>query len=146
MTFENSGQKQENRITSRWNLVWFIPLCIIVFVVTESHTVPFALYITKLAYSRWDWGIFISPAAALCLAALFYSIWYPIQGLILMYGCLSERKWKAILIVAAIILVLPFVTDTIIWGSFPFMIDDAGVYRIRTIPFIPWPYGKYLDF
>jgi len=37
----------------------------------------------------------------------------------------------------------PFVTDFLIWGSFPFNIDNDGVSRLRMIPFVPWPSGQF---
>ena len=55
---------------------------------------------------------------------------------------IPRRRIYITLIVAAIF-VLPFVTDFLIWGSFPFNIDNNRISRLRMIPFIPWPDGHF---
>ncbi len=42
--------------------------------------------------------------------------------------------------------VVATLVEAIIWGSFPLEFDQAGIGRLRLIPFIPWPdraYGSY---
>jgi hypothetical protein len=41
---------------------------------------------------------------------------------------------------------VPLVTDALIWGSFPFNIDNKGVARLRLIPFLPWPDGSFGEY
>jgi len=139
----------------RWNWVWLAPVCLLVLMFVEQHTITYSLRIIRLGWQRWDWGGLISPSAYFCESVVFASVAYPIYGLIGAAGLLSSRTsgaagagsqyLKAFLLIAAV-LVLPFVTDTLIWGSFPFNVDNAGIGRLRIIPFLPWPdapYGTY---
>jgi hypothetical protein len=53
-----------------------------------------------------------------------------------------SQPWKRIfpvLLLLLLITVLPFITDTLIWGTFPLTYDAQGVGRLRLIPFLPWP-------
>jgi hypothetical protein len=134
--------------SSRWGLgwhwLWFLPVCVLVLGVIERHTIVLALAVLKLAWVRWKWAALISPSAAFCSGVLFCSVTWPIFGLAFVAALVSERKpWPYSLGIIVAIVLLPFVTDTLIWGSFPFVFDDQGVGRLRMIPFIPWPAGHF---
>lgn len=79
------------------------------------------------------------------------SVCLPIQWLVFAAGLIvadrdiPSRRIHITLIVVAIF-VLPFVTDFLIWGSFPFNIDNNGISRLRMIPFIPWPDGHFGEY
>lgn len=80
------------------------------------------------------------------------SICLPLYLLLLIPSTFAEtteaRAKRCALVVALVLLalVIPFITDAIVWGSFPFNIDNNGVARLRLIPFIPWPEGKFGDY
>jgi hypothetical protein len=130
----------------RWNWVWFVPLSLLALLVVEQHTISYGIRIIELGWHRWHWGGLISPSAYFCEAVVVASVIAPIQGLIGAAGLLSGRRYgKAFLLIAAVVL-LPLLTDALIWGSFPFNFDNAGVERLRLIPFLPWPaapFGTY---
>ena len=130
-----------------WHWFWFLPLCVLVLLLIEWHTVAFGFGVLKLAWQRWDWGVLISPSAASCLSVIWFSLVFPLYGLGAIGSLVASRQqWRWILLFAVMILLLPFVTDTLIWGSFPLTFDNQGLERLRRIPFIPWPSGDYLEF
>lgn len=132
----------------RWHWLWFLPVCLLVLFLVETHTVGFAFAALKLALDRWTWGLLISPSAAFCGAVLVASILAPLQGLFLLGGVVKERTVKTsqrvlyVFVGIVAILFLPMVTDILIWGSFPLSYDNQGFERLRMIPFLPWPKGK----
>jgi len=78
------------------------------------------------------------------------SVFLPIQAMLVTAQLvvddeIANRRLYAAMIIVAVLL-LPFVTDALIWGSFPLIIDQHGLYRIRMIPFFPWPDGHYNEF
>jgi hypothetical protein len=136
-----------------WNWLWFLPLCLAVVFLVEGHTVPYAFRTLKLAYRRWSWAGLISPSAYFCFCVLVASVWWPLQGLVYVSVVVTAddkarvgKRYLYAFLLAAAILLLPFLTDALIWGSFPFTIDNEGVWRIRMVPFIPWPDGHYGEF
>jgi len=58
----------------------------------------------------------------------------------------NGQQRRYILAIVLAIFLLPFATDALTWGSFPFNIDNSGVHRRRIIPFIPWPEGKFGEY
>lgn len=133
-----------------WNWLWFLPLCSAVIFLVEGHTVPYAFVAFKFAYRRWSWAALLSPSTYFCLSTIAVSIWWPLRGLKGIFTVVTsgdetrvgKRYLYAFSLVAAIFL-LPFVTDALIWGSFPLGFDNEGVLRLRMIPFVPWPEGHY---
>jgi len=55
----------------------------------------------------------------------------------------DRQRWLFSGALVAGIFLLPFVTEALVWGSFPFIIDDQGISRLRMIPFVPWPSGHF---
>ena len=86
-----------------------------------------------------DLGRIISPSAAFFLTVTISSIFLPLAGLAAVAFLAVAERWLWVIVMAVALLLLPFVSDVLIWGSFPFTYDNAGVGRLRTIPFIPWP-------
>jgi hypothetical protein len=127
--------------------LWFVPLCALVLLLVEQHTVVFGLDVLKLAGKRWDWGALISPSAAFCLSVIVASVVFPLKGMWVIGLLVANRpQWRWIILLAIIIFLSPLVTDLLIWGSFPLTFDNEGVGRLRMIPFIPWPSVGYLEF
>jgi hypothetical protein len=131
-----------------WHWLWFIPLCLLVLLVVELHAVHLVLAALKLGRQRWDWGGLFSPSAWLCANILWFSVVAPLVGLAAIAFLVKSRnefntkqRWLYSVLLVIVIFVFPFVTDALISGSFPFIIDDDGVSRLRMIPFIPWPSG-----
>lgn len=134
-----------------WHWLWFAPLAVVILLFVERHTIRFAFVVLELGYRRWDWAAFISPSAAFCLTVVVLSVYWPIFGLravkqLIKYRELNARqRWIYTGLPVIGIFLLPFLTDTLIWGSFPFIIDNDGYQRLRMIPFLPWPSGRYLE-
>lgn len=133
---------------SRLHWLWIAPLSIAAIFLAEAHTVPFAFEVLKLAWRRWTWAGLFSPSAYFCWSVVVASVFYPFLIILVATASLSSpssstlsipRRCFYILLAAIVVVLLPFVTDALIWGSFPFAIDNSGVHRLRLIPFIPWP-------
>jgi hypothetical protein len=142
MTTESSTQM------SRWHWIWIVPLSLSAVLVAEAHTIPFGFDVLKLAWHRWTWAGLFSPSAHFCWLVVLASVFYPVIILSVAIGHLAPsinstlstpRRCVYILLAIVTIVLLPFVTDALIWGSFPFTIDSSGAHRLRLIPFIPWP-------
>jgi hypothetical protein len=130
-----------------WHWFWFLPFCVLVLLLIERHMVVFGFAVLKLAWERWDWGALISPSAAFCWGVVAFSVVFPVYSLgIIGFVVAARQQGRWILLLAVMILLSPFVTDTLLWGSFPLTFDNQGVPRLRQIPFIPWPSGSYLEF
>lgn len=74
------------RRPSRWHLLWLIPVCVLVFLFVEQHTIPLAWQILKLAKERWVWAVLFSPSAYFCCTVMVASVTWPYQGLKLAVG------------------------------------------------------------
>jgi hypothetical protein len=141
----------KNRAPSRWHLFWFIPLCVFVFLFVEQHTISLDWQLFKLAKHRWSWMLLVSPSAWFCWGIMLAAIIWPLQGLVLAFGLMKmplseirslKKQIGLALLLAAAVLFMPIVWDFLLWGSFPLPIDNNGAYRLRFIPFLPWPDGS----
>lgn len=137
----------------RWHWLWFLPLSLVVSLITECHTVPYALRLAALAHGRWSWFVFVSPSAYFCLTTIVESIIWPVQWLMAIPALVSakddlqlRRRWLYCSLIVVGVILLPLLTDTLIWGSFPFALDNQNIQHLRMIPFIPWPSGGYNTF
>ena len=134
-----------------WHWLWFGPVCAAMLYSVEGHTAPNAFRLLKLGYHRWSWGALFSPSAFFCLVVMAASIYWPIQGLALTASFVTAddempRRYLIVILLVVAVFVLPFVTDFLTWGSFPFNIDNDGASRLRMIPFIPWPNGQFGEY
>jgi hypothetical protein len=135
---------ERRRLGLGWHWLWFVPLCVIVLLLVERHTVVFGFVAFKVAWERWSWAVVMSPSAAFCLSVIVFSVVFPLYGLGTVGSLVAARaRWPWTLLLVAVILLFPIVTDVLIWGSFPLTYDNEGVARLRMIPFIPWPSGGY---
>ena len=149
----NRGLISSGKRRLGWHWLWFLPLCLTVLLVIELHTVDYVIGILKLSYQRWTWGVLFSPSADFCAFVMIYAVWWPLLGLWLIAllvktgDGLRTKKLVlySVLIVVGIFLV-PIIAEPLMWGSFPFNIDDQGVSRLRLIPFIPWPEGHFGEY
>jgi len=142
---------QGRKLGSNW--LWFIPLCFAVLYWVEGHTVAYAYGAFKFAYQRWSWATLLSPSTYFCLSSIIVSVWWPLRGLRFIFSVVTSgdetivrRRYLCAFLLAVAIFLLPFVTDALIWGSFPLGFDNAEVSRLRMIPFLPWPEGHYGEF
>ena len=147
-----SSDNSEKR-TLGLNWLWFIPLCLAVVFWVEGHTVPHAFGAFRFAYQRWSWAALISPSTYFCLSSIIASVWWPLRGLRFISIVVTSheettlrKRYVSAFLLAAAIFVLPFVTDALIWGSFPLGFDNQGILRLRMFPFFPWPDGHYGEF
>ena len=133
-----------------WNWLWFAPLCALVLVVVERHTVQHGLVLCRLAYQRWSWAALVSPSADFCWCVIVFSVYFPIYSIRVLMSLIAadelKRRYVYICSLVVIVFLFPFLVDAITWGSFPFNIDNEGVHRLRLFPFIPWPEGPYGDY
>jgi hypothetical protein len=133
-----------------WHWLWFAPLCAAVLILIEGHTISYAIQLAKLARLRWTWLGLFSPSTYFCTFVTLASIWIPSQwAWILSFVIVSSeiesvgKRWLYALLLVVGVFLLPFVTDALIWGSFPFTVNRDGTGLIRLIPFIPWPSLPY---
>jgi hypothetical protein len=148
---ETTSDEQSHTRGIGLNWLWFGPSIVFVLTATEWHTVSFAWTVATLIFNRWHWAGLFSPSGAFCYTVTIASVIFPVRGVLLASRLLADRNqpWKRIFPVVTLlvlILALPLITDTLIWGSFPFTYDSAGYGHIRLIPFIPWPSGGYMAF
>jgi len=133
-----------------WHWLWFVPLCALLLLVVERHMVVFGFTALRAAWERWTWGVLFSPSAVFCWGVIAFSITFPLFGMGMIGVLVAERqqphRWLWAILVIVVILLLPVVTDILIWGSFPLTFDNSGVARLRMIPFIPWPSGDFGEF
>jgi hypothetical protein len=147
MTMVSAGQSAGMKRGLGWHWLWFAPLCVLVLLVVERHTVVFGFLVQKLWWHRWDWGVSVSPSAAFCQSVIWFSVVFPLIGMWAIGSLVADRQqWRWIILLVVVIFLSPLVTDFLIWGSFPFTFDNEGVARLRMIPFFPWPSGEYLQF
>ena len=123
-----------------WHWVWFLPLWVMVLSLVERHTVAYGFAILKLGYERWSWAIFFSPSAYFCLKVLAASISLPVLGLALVALVVknpadsnlnARQRWLYSVLLIIGIFLLPFISEVLMWGSFPFTFDNQGVSRLR---------------
>ena len=127
-----------------WHWLWLVPLCVVVLWVVEGHTLTYAFAILRLGWRRWTWGGLLSPSTGFCLIVMLASVIWPVLGLGGIAALITaKQRWYYFLLLIVGIFLIPFITDALMWGSFPFIFDDAGVARLRMIPFLPWPSGHY---
>jgi len=136
-----------------WHWLWFFPVCFLVLLFVELHTVKYAFKLLKLGFQRWEWGVLFSPSAYLCLSIVVISVDWPIRGLFSVASLVrfnndlnADRRWLYLLVLIIGIFLLPFITEALMWGTFPFCIDDQGNSRLRLIPFLPWPGGNFGEY
>jgi hypothetical protein len=148
-----SVQEASGKQRLGWHWLWFGPLCLVVLLLVERQTLTDGFMLLALGYHRWSWGVLFSPSAFFCLSIIWISVVWPILGLTIVATLVKLAKERSarrralylVLLVIGIFL-LPFVTEALNWGSFPFIIDDQGVSRLRSIPFIPWPAGHFGEY
>lgn len=127
-----------------WHWLWLVPVLLVVVCVPEYHTVLVAKDVLGVYWDRWSWGVLLSPSNSFFLMAVGNSVWMPIGfSLATLLSMTREPPtWQRVslfLFGCFLLLNLPYLTDTLIWGSFPFFFDEHNVGRVRMIPFIPWP-------
>jgi dolichyl-phosphate-mannose--protein O-mannosyl transferase len=114
-----------------------------VLALSEVHTLSYAFAALKLVWQRWSLMISISPSALFCFGVMFLSVVWPIAGLMAIAALTRTQRWSHVILTIVALLLFPFVTDFLIWGSFPLPLDDEGNIHLRLIPFIPWPSGGF---
>jgi hypothetical protein len=138
---------KSRRLGLGWRWLWFFPFSLLVLVLVERHMVLYAFVTLKIAWQRWSWGVLFSPSAAFCLSVIVFSVVFPLYSLGTIGFLVAGRpQWRWIVVLAVVTLLVPIVTDFLIWGSFPLTFDNEGIARLRLIPFIPWPSGDYGEF
>jgi hypothetical protein len=127
-----------------WHWLWFVPFSALLLLLIERRMVVYAITALMAGWERWTWAVLLSPSAAFCWSVIAFSVAFPLYAITAIAALVAKRqKWRWVILLTVVILLLPLVTDTLIWGSFPLTFDDAGVARLRMIPFIPWPSGGY---
>lgn len=112
--------------TGSRNNHWFLPACVVVVATSEFHTVHYAFLALKLIWQRWSLEIGLSPSALFCFSVMFFSVVWPIAGLMAIAALTQRQRWGHVILTIAVLLLFPFVTDFLIWGPFPLPLDDEG--------------------
>jgi hypothetical protein len=135
----------------RFNLIWYIPLFVMVAVFVVVPTARAEYGIAQILFRRWSWGAFFSPSAYVFFASALASLVVPFQMLLFVRG-FFEPEWEpayrrryfwTLCTVFAIVAVL-FLLQVVMWGSFPLEVDTHRYVRLRLIPFLPWPERPFL--
>src|SRR5262245_15246465 len=100
MVREASGLPR--RLGLGWHWLWFIPLCVLVLLFIELHTVGLGFSLLKLAWERWllvspsrAFLLWVSPSWAFCLSVIMFSVTFPLYGLGVIGFLVAERhKWR----------------------------------------------------
>ena len=119
MALEHAAMEktERGRLGLDWHWLWFLPLCVIVLLLVERHTVVFGFAALNVAWERWSWAVVISPSAAFCLSVIMFSVVFPPCGLGAVGFLVAARaQWRWTLLLVAVILLFPIVTDVLIWG------------------------------
>ncbi len=132
---ESSGKRRLG-----WHWLWFLPLCLVVLLVVELHTGETAFFLLKLSYRRWSWAVLFSPSAYFWVGLMVATVYWPLLGLLFVAVLTKSdnsfnEKWRWLYTVLDRCgdILLPIVAEPLMWGSFPFNIDDQGVSRLRLI-------------
>lgn len=143
---ENGGNYFQALVaTMRLNLLWFIPLSLWIvdyFVLPNARS---GYQNILLGLHRFTWGVLFSPSAYLFLAAVFESLYLPIQLLFTMPiffvrdAPRYKRRYILSFCTAIAIAVSAILLQFVIVGSFPLPLDKDGYIHLRLIPFFPWP-------
>ena len=146
-TEQDPNERRLRPLGLGWHWLWFLPLCAVVLSAVERHTIIYAVAILKLGWERWSWGALFSPSADFCLTVVVASVVWPLVGLgsvaLLVAG---RQRWRYSVLLIFGIFLLPFITEALMWGSFPFTFNGQGNPILRMIPFIPWPIGNYQEY
>lgn len=128
-----------------WNLLWYVPVCIWFCAYFLLRNLSNARRLVSLIHERWSWGFFISPSSAVFLAAMIFSLFYPVQSLLLIRNFMlapeigTSRRYCYVVATVIGTFVLAIIVEAVIWGSLPLELDARGVGHLRLIPFLPWP-------
>lgn len=143
-----SGSSSKERRGIGWHWLWFGPLCVVVLWFFETYAVAHALQVTTLFFHRWNWLVLFSLATEFFSAAVMASVQVPPAGLMLIYWRLKGRNLSLGFVIATLVGVVGslFLTDFVIWTSFPLPVDANGLGHVRMIPFLPWPDGPFGTF
>lgn len=131
--------------TMRFNLVWYVPLCIWIVLYIIIPNLTSGLHNVALVFHRFSWGIFFSPSAYVFFSAVITSVFLPLQLLLVVLSFfdpdvpLSRRRHLWSFAVVVVIVLSALLLQAVIWGSFPLPVDKDGYIHVRMIPFIPWP-------
>jgi hypothetical protein len=129
----------------RLNLVWYVPLCLLVLFYFVVENALSGYENIRLVFARFFWGIFFSPSAYFFLGSILTSVILPIRLLLLIpmfFDRSSEaygRRYLWSLCVVLAILVSAALLQILIWGSVPLTVAKDGHIHMRIFPFVPWP-------
>jgi hypothetical protein len=139
-----SARKRE---TAGSNLLWFVPLCLIVVAVI---IIPVGLLAFENCRSLWrhfTWGLLVSPSFYMFVALTLTSPVLPIAFLTAIPETFtaspSQRFIRSLTILLSIVCV-SVVIQIFLWGSYPLGWDSDGTEHLRLIPFFPWPRIPFL--
>jgi len=139
-----------------YGLLWLVFIAVVVPVLHLDYD------LLQTEFRRWTWAIFISPSAYVFSAVVVGAIVEPVSMLLLIPAFLfpimrgeveihpTYRRpyvWGLFVVIGIVgILAIEFLNLTVMWGSFPLVVDAQNFIRLRMIPFIPWPDGGFLVF
>ena len=132
----------------RANLIWFIPLAVAGLFIAFQNIMS-GYYNVVLYFDRLSWGAFFlsafSPSVYLFFSASFTSAILPlfVLGIPAFFDQsnqnLYRRRYLFSIGLVLSIIILGFILEVLIWGSFPLNVGKDGYIHLRLIPFFPWP-------
>ena len=128
----------------RFNLIWYIPLClwVIFYFVVPSGVSGYQNI--KLSLRYFTWIYLISPSAYVFFSMILASVVLPLQllfyiPLLFSKDTVNYKKYLYSVLIIIGIAVSAVLLQLIVWGSCPYEFDSNGYEHLRMIPFIPWP-------
>jgi hypothetical protein len=131
----------------RGNLLWYVPLFAFVIWYFALPNARAAYDNIGIVFRHWTGILLVSPSAWLFFATTVYSVFLPIHFMLFIprfystdaEGATYDRRYLFSLLVLVALVILVFVTQLVIHGSFPLCWQSSGVERIRLVPLLPCP-------
>jgi hypothetical protein len=136
------------------NRIWYAFLWLGVAALLVS-LLPFHYQLCRTELRRSSWTTIFSPSTYVFVAAMFETLFFPAQILLMIPGLfvdaqsnaeLFNKRYRLSLLAVLAICAGEFLLLTLMWGSLPLEVDAQNYVRLRLIPFFPWPARNFLSF
>jgi hypothetical protein len=135
------------RETAGKNLLWFVPLCLIVVAVISFPAGLLAFENCRSLWRHFTWGLLVSPSFYMFVALTLASPVLPIGFLAAIpetFPASPFQRFIRSLTILLSIMCVSAVIQIVLWGSYPLSRDSDGTEHLRLIPFVPWPRIPFL--
>jgi hypothetical protein len=140
-----NNQSSSNRFSAMsFNLIWYTLIFIWIILYFVIPNIISAYNNLTIVFKNFSGLFFFSPSAYLFFLVTASSIYLPVQLMLIVPNYFEKNHdlynkrylWTILTILAIIILI--YLQQILIWGSFPIGVEN-GLVHIRMIPFFPWP-------